>query len=107
MSDHEWKIKLVADGFQDRWGLYFITTGIEHLILFRDDDGRMIERRMIENEDRSSLNPLIWLTEDLARQLVTQLTAKGIKPDQASYTEGKLEATQNHLEDLRTIMKIK
>lgn len=46
---------------------------------------------------------MIWDEEDL-RELVSQLAAHDIKPKEASFTEGKLQATKIHLEDMRSLV---
>lgn len=46
---------------------------------------------------------MMWDDEDLS-ELVTAVTAQGIKPKEASYIEGELKATKAHLEDMRTLV---
>lgn len=45
---------------------------------------------------------MIWDREDL-QELVEELHKHQIRPREASYTEGKLEATTKHLEDMRQL----
>ena len=46
---------------------------------------------------------MLWDYSDL-QELVTELKKQGIKPKDASYTEGKLEATKEHLQDMRSLV---
>jgi hypothetical protein len=45
---------------------------------------------------------MLWDYSDL-EELVTEVQKLGIKPKDASYTEGLLVATQKHLEDMRLL----
>lgn len=45
---------------------------------------------------------MLWDTDDL-EELATLLANRGIKPKDASYTEGKLKATEAHLDDMRKL----
>lgn len=47
-----------------------------------------------------------YLDDDQLRALQTAIAGRGIKPPEASYTEGKLEATEKHLEDTRTLLSL-
>jgi hypothetical protein len=49
---------------------------------------------------------LLSISPETARELITAFTERGIKPKQASYTEGKFEATESHLHDLRYLLKL-
>lgn len=44
------------------------------------------------------------LDEDQLKALQVAISEFGIKPPEASYIEGKLEATEKHLEDMRSIV---
>lgn len=46
---------------------------------------------------------MLWNDDDL-QQLVSEVAKQGIKPKEASFTEGKLEATEKHLQDMRTLV---
>ncbi len=45
-------------------------------------------------------------TPDILRAFSTWLHQKGIRPDAESITQGKLQATLYHLEDLRHLLKL-
>lgn len=44
------------------------------------------------------------LDDDQLRALQSAISDHGVKPPEASYTQGKLEATEKHLEDMRSIV---
>jgi hypothetical protein len=46
---------------------------------------------------------MLWDRDDL-EALVTEASQLGIRPKEASFTEGKLQATQAHLEDMRSLV---
>lgn len=48
--------------------------------------------------------PSFILTPDMLSGLMAELTRKGIKPPAHSFVEGKLEATERHLEDMRALV---
>lgn len=48
--------------------------------------------------------PSLYLGEDLLRQLVTKMQEQGVRPDSESVAEGKLIATEAHLQDLREML---
>ena len=58
----------------------------------------------------NSPNPVLTLSGREANQILKELAEaidrQGVKTDQDAKTEGLLEATKYHLEDLRRIMKI-
>jgi len=71
-------------------------------------NGTDIEMRKIDNEYLTpGLKPFIVLPHSIARHLLKELAIQlnnfGIKPENESRTEGKLEATEKHLEDMREI----
>ena len=47
------------------------------------------------------------LSSEFAGALAGALQEKGIKPPEASFVEGKLVATEKHLEDLRSLLSLK
>jgi hypothetical protein len=51
--------------------------------------------------------PSFTVPDDFLPLLLDALLAKNIKPTEQSFVEGKLEATNEHLKDLRTLLKLK
>lgn len=96
----EWKVKIVDAGYKITKELYIfreIGNGKrEHII-----DGKI---KTIEHGEIPS-KPTLELTDSALQQLAEQLNEKGYKP-QKGYLEGKLEATELHLKDTRTLLKL-
>lgn len=51
------------------------------------------------------IKPTISLTNEQLTLLVSEITKQGINPIK-EFTQGKLEATEKHLEDMRTLLKL-
>ena len=51
--------------------------------------------------------PTLSLTPHQASAFVAQLSAMGVKPPDVSLAEGKLLATEQHLQDLRALLKLR
>jgi hypothetical protein len=51
--------------------------------------------------------PAFYLTEEQAQRLIQQLSERGARPPNVSLAEGKLEATERHLQDLRILLKLR
>jgi hypothetical protein len=49
--------------------------------------------------------PTLFLNEDMFQMLVNAVH-KDFKPSEGKFTEGKLEATERHLNDLRFLLKL-
>lgn len=48
--------------------------------------------------------PTLRLDDDMFMALVDAIHNNGYKPREGKYTEGKLEATEKHLDDMRKIV---
>jgi len=71
-------------------------------------DGDCVVYQKIEpGKLEEGLKPLVSLPYPIGRTFLKQLSIQtagiGIKPENESRTEGKLEATEKHLEDMRMI----
>lgn len=54
----------------------------------------------------AAFGPSLSLTGEMFQALVDAVH-KDFKPSEGKFTEGKLEATLNHLADMRTLLKLK
>jgi len=54
-----------------------------------------------------SLNLPGRMGEEVMQAIVEAFNERGIKPESGNKTEGKLEATEKHLEDLRMLLKLR
>ena len=55
----------------------------------------------------NDVKPTLTIQSHLAQKLVEAFMGLGIKPDAEARNEGELGATKYHLEDLRTLLKIR
>lgn len=95
---NEWIIKIVDVGYKTEKDIY---------IFKRTFDGKtqMLDGSVL-NQSQELIKPTISLTDEQLEKLVNEITKKGISP-QKEYIQGKLEATENHLKDVRTLLKLK
>lgn len=49
---------------------------------------------------------LLSLDREMAEDLATELSHRSVKPKDSSFTEGKLQATESHLADMRKLLKL-
>lgn len=57
-------------------------------------------------EHGAYIEPTLLLEQEAFKALVDAIH-KDFKPSEGKYTEGKLEATETHLKDLRQLLKLK
>jgi hypothetical protein len=72
-------------------------------------DGENIEyQKLIPHNITEGLKPLLFLPREIAmyflKELAIQAKYNGVRPENESRVEGKLEATLIHLEDMRKIV---
>lgn len=98
----EWKVKIVQD----------YATLTERLYIFRRDGGKVqyvdfskdtVIKTMDEGEGQ--INGLRLYPEMI--QALTDAIHKDFKPSEQKFTDGKLMATERHLEDLQKLLKLK
>jgi hypothetical protein len=58
-----------------------------------------------DGEYRPDMKPTMLIDDRTCRELVSAMTEKGVRPREASKTEGLLESQTKHLEDMRNILK--
>lgn len=58
----------------------------------------------IANPEKASLTIGSYVSYNFLKGLANALDKKGIKPESDSFTQGKLIATEKHLEDMRKIV---
>ncbi len=93
MNNNEWNIKIVDSGYKLTKDVYIfreIGEKVEFL------DGETVHRGVAVSK------PTLELTLDQLQVFADALNNIGIKPKQG-YLEGKLEATEKHLEDMRKL----
>lgn len=95
--NEEWNIKIVDVGWKlekDIW------------IFRRRIDGKveMLGGEILD-EQGVVKTPTLSLTNDQLRRLAEAINKEGINP-QKEFVEGKLEATEKHLQDMRKLLKL-
>lgn len=97
-----WTIKIIDKGYKFERDIYIYRRfGNKIEVMNRDNTVTMYESgTQIEDKPTLSLNP------ESLQAFADALAEVGIKP-QKGFLEGKLEATENHLKDMRTMLKLK
>lgn len=83
--------------------IYRVVSPTEFEMIATEGDQTVI--RTVDRNTRLIEVPTLNLPEEAFQALVDAL--KNRKPTEAKYTEGKLEATERHLDDMRTLLKLK
>ena len=100
---NEWQIKVVENPLHTRRDIY-IFRDMGDTIEFLQSDNMAITRDKYAKTD--DIEPTIRLEPEAIQALVDELSVVGYKPLKG-YTEGKVEAMDNHLQDLRKLLKLK
>jgi len=95
-----WKVQFIQK--PDRLGraLYIIRRNHEQRFEVMQSDGKTKVYDL-----GMSVDPTLWLDDDTFQDLVNAVH-KDFKPSEGRFTEGKLEATERHLADLRKLLKL-
>lgn len=94
---NDWIIKIVDPGYKFTREIY----------IFRrlpNNDAEMINGTVIKAE-QDKPKPSLELTPEQLQAFANALNDNGFKP-QEGFTEGKLEATERHLQDMRKLLKL-
>jgi len=69
-------------------------------------NGSMIDTAIVENDYPAIdiVKPFFSLPYRLAEMLLSELSRKGVKPENESELKGLLDATKYHLEDMRALV---
>lgn len=107
--DNDWKISIkIEDMFNTATISVYKrnpTGGTD--ILYQDAEKGIETIKHYKSGEGIPLNAYsLRLNNFLMEELATELAKKGVRPRQASHTEGKLEATENHLQDMRKLLKL-
>lgn len=80
------------------------------LYIYRKVDGGTevlySDKRITIREGEATVEPTLRLSPEELQQLANALAKAGYNPSK-EYVEGKLEATQSHLADMRQLLKLK
>ena len=65
----------------------------------------VIQPLMLQNHDpKHTVNPFVTLSKQSAQNLIDELWKCGIRPSNGEGSAGQLNATEKHLEDMRTLV---
>ena len=95
-----WRVKFVERPEKCGHEMYIYREtqiGIKEFMIFP----KMLEFQTIKAGDEVSNG--LYLSDDLFQKLVDSVH-KDFKPSEGKFTEGKLEATEKHLEDMRKLV---
>jgi len=105
MNDlNEWKVRIYEDGATGKYNFFIISNGTGNIRSYVTD-AKLGNIGLIQEGE--SLSPTFTLSKGMMQALFTALQGQGMKPIEQSFVEGKLEATKDHLEDMRTLLKLK
>lgn len=62
---------------------------------------------VVNNGDPLDIEKHVFLIENDVFDAIVDAVHKDFKPSEGKFTEGKLEATESHLSDLRQLLKLK
>lgn len=97
--NNQWQVKIRENSYMLGKDMYiFRLTPRGREIL--NKDGTITD---YENGMAIPLEPFMHLEQDMLQGLADALNENGIKPQQG-FIEGKLEATEKHLEDMRRLV---
>ena len=95
-----WKVKIVDKGYTDMQDIYIWHKGFGNKIEMVTGNNTMEVF-----EDGAIKEPSIRLNREQLQAFANTLNTLGINP-QKEYVEGKLEATEKHLQDMRKLLKL-
>lgn len=94
----------------ENWNIEIVDVGYKlakDIYIFRQSSGgktEMLGGKIVEFGEANP-EPTLSLTNEQLRKLAEAINKQGINP-QKEYVEGKLEATENHLQDMRKLLKL-
>lgn len=89
-----WKIKIIDVGYKLEKDIYIFRKRFDGRI--ETIDGEVGEVGLVRK-------PTLSLTNEQLQELADAIASQGIKP-QGGFIDGKLQATEKHLEDMRTLV---
>lgn len=99
-----WNIRIRDCGYKSTREVYIYRRGINGQIEYLQGDGII---KCFSEGSAIDVKPVIELTPEMMQALSDELSSIGYKP-QKGFLEGKIQATENHLDDMRKLVfKIK
>lgn len=99
MYDHDWKIKIIDPGYKGAHDVYIFRSvnGLTEVMGKNGTISKVLKGSAIPTE------PFMEMDDAMMQEMSDALAKVGIKP-QKGFVEGKLEATERHLEDMRSLL---
>lgn len=97
-----WKIKIIDTGYKLSHDVYIFREAFGKTEVL-NPDGTVAS---FSREERVSPRPFMEMDAEMMQEMSDAISKIGIRP-QKGFIEGKLEATESHLRDMRTLMKLK
>lgn len=94
-----WKVKIIDEGYRFERSIFIHRKVGDKVEIFRGDTIETIEEGI-------ATRPSFYMSPEMLQEFANALDKNGISPKQG-FVEGKLEATENHLQDLRKLLKLK
>lgn len=99
--DTNWKVKIIDKGYTTIYDIFIYCKGFGNKINLVQKGGEILE----SFEDGVVQDPSVRLDREQLQAFANALNEMGINP-QKEYVQGKLEATENHLKDMRKLLKL-
>lgn len=101
-----WKVHIQYSLVSRCYEFTFYRNGPSGMMEFLEcPQGPLIVHAIQEGAYRPDIMPTLRLDEFTVRNFTTALAEEKIKPNEATKTEGLLEAQTKHLDDMRNILK--
>lgn len=101
----EWKIEIKNRITQFLTDIWIYRQGMNDKIIILSYSGQIAEEKEYDMEGKELL-PSITLPTELLPLLLQQLLGNGVKSPAKDFVEGKLQAVEYHLEDMRKLLKL-
>lgn len=99
-----WQVQVEQVGGRYAKQIYIYRTMHDGTVEVMQSDLNTVTTYPAKYDQTKPIAPTLIVEEGLLALIVNAV--KGIKPPERQYTEGKLEATENHLKDLRHLLKL-
>ncbi len=103
IDSNEWKVRIYEEPETGYFKLYIISNSPGNNKGYISDIQKGTITYVKEGE---AIKQAAILTRGMMEALFKAIQGQGIKPVEQSYVEGKFQATEKHLEDMRTLLKL-
>jgi hypothetical protein len=101
-----WLVKIAEDGPSFYKNVWFFRRGANGKTIVLTFEGEIATETEYDERGALPIAPSMKLSPDMLQALADALSGAGIRPTEASKTEGLLEAQTAHLKDLRKLLKL-